>query len=87
VPINDGQWPGQAWGRQARPVACLTTVLPREVRDLRSGVKPLRRSCAGAILRNNSGPALHADSLQVGQDMYLRGGFTATGGGLMWRSI
>ena len=35
--------------------------------------------CTGAELRNDSGPALHADSLQVGQAMYLRGGFTATG--------
>ena len=32
-------------------------------------------------LRNDSGPALNADGLQVGQDMYLRGGFTATGAG------
>ena len=38
-------------------------------------------TCTGADLRNDSGPALLADSLQVGQDMYLTGGFTATGGG------
>ena len=37
--------------------------------------------CAGAELRNDSGPALAADGLQVGQDMYLSGGFTATGSG------
>ena len=37
--------------------------------------------CAGAELRNDSGPALVADSLQVGQDMYLTSGFTAIGGG------
>ena len=37
--------------------------------------------CAGASLRNDSGPALIADGLQVGQDMFLRGGFTATGSG------
>ena len=37
--------------------------------------------CDGASLRNDSGPALVADSLQVGQDMFLSGGFTATGGG------
>ena len=37
--------------------------------------------CSGAELRNDSGPALDAESLQVGQDMYLRGGFTATGSG------
>ena len=37
--------------------------------------------CNGATLRNDSGPALIADSLQVGQDMFLTGGFTATGGG------
>jgi len=37
--------------------------------------------CDGAALRNESGPALVADSLQVGRGMYLRKGFTATGGG------
>ena len=37
--------------------------------------------CTGARLGNDSGPALSADNLQVGQDMYLTGGFTATGGG------
>ncbi len=38
-------------------------------------------TCDGASLRNDSGPALHADSLQVDQDVLMRGGFTATGGG------
>jgi hypothetical protein len=37
--------------------------------------------CSGAELRNDSGPALRADGLQVDQDLFLRGGFTATGGG------
>jgi hypothetical protein len=37
--------------------------------------------CDGAELRNDSGPALVADGLQVGQAMYLRSGFTATGSG------
>jgi hypothetical protein len=37
--------------------------------------------CDGADLRNDSGPALAADSLQVGQDMFMRDGFTATGSG------
>ncbi len=37
--------------------------------------------CTGATLGNESGPALAADGLQVGQDMYLSHGFTATGGG------
>src|SRR4029077_2814597 len=37
--------------------------------------------CDGASLRNNSGPALLADDLQVGQDISLREGFTATGSG------
>src|SRR5205814_695725 len=37
--------------------------------------------CDGADLRNDSGPALVADSLQVGQNMFLRSGFTATGAG------
>jgi hypothetical protein len=38
-------------------------------------------SCDGADLRNESGPALRADGLQVDQDMFLTGGFTATGSG------
>ena len=37
--------------------------------------------CTGASLRNDSGPALNADSLQADQAVYLRGGFTATGTG------
>jgi hypothetical protein len=36
--------------------------------------------CQGAELRNDSGPALSAYSLQVDQGMFLRGGFTASGG-------
>ena len=38
-------------------------------------------SCEGASLRNDSGPALDANGLQVDQAMFLRGGFTATGTG------
>jgi hypothetical protein len=38
-------------------------------------------NCAGAHLRNDSGPAMEADNLQVDQDIFLRDGFTATGGG------
>ena len=38
-------------------------------------------SCDGAELRNDSGPALQADSLQVGESVFLRGGFIAAGGG------
>jgi hypothetical protein len=34
-----------------------------------------------AQLRNDSGPALLAEGLQVGLHLFLRGGFTATGGG------
>jgi hypothetical protein len=37
--------------------------------------------CAGAELRNDSGPALSADSLQVDQALHLTDGFTATGSG------
>jgi hypothetical protein len=37
--------------------------------------------CTGAELRNDSGPALFADSLQVDRDMILAGGFAATGSG------
>ncbi len=37
--------------------------------------------CDGAQLRNDSGPALHADRLQVDQSMLLRDGFTAAGSG------
>ena len=40
-----------------------------------------RLDCTGAELRNDSGPALHADGLQVGQGVFLRDGFTATGSG------
>ena len=35
----------------------------------------------GADLRNDSGPALFADGLRVDQDMFMRGGFRATGSG------
>ena len=38
-------------------------------------------SCAGARLRNDSGPALVAGNLQVDQDMSLGDGFTADGTG------
>jgi hypothetical protein len=34
-----------------------------------------------AELSNDSGSALFADGLQVGQNMFLSDGFTATGGG------
>jgi hypothetical protein len=37
--------------------------------------------CNGAVLRNDSGPALFARGLQVDQSMFLGGGFTATGAG------
>ncbi len=37
--------------------------------------------CRGAGLVNNSGPALFADSLKVGQALILADGFTAIGGG------
>ena len=37
--------------------------------------------CDGAVLRNDSGPALQAEGLRVGQAMYLRHGFTAAGAG------
>ena len=43
--------------------------------------------CDGAQLRNDSGPALYADRLQVDQSMFLRDGFTATGSsgyGTIW---
>ena len=35
--------------------------------------------CDGAKLRNDSGPALYADRLQVDQSMFISYGFTATG--------
>ncbi|MEB0267655.1 hypothetical protein, partial [Cryobacterium sp. 10I5] len=38
-------------------------------------------SLSGAILTNETGPALAADRVSVGGDMFLRGGFTATGHG------
>ncbi len=37
--------------------------------------------CTEASVRNGSGPALNASGLEVGQGMYLRRGFTATGSG------
>jgi hypothetical protein len=37
--------------------------------------------CTGATVVNDTGIALNADNLQVNQDMYLQGGFAATGGG------
>jgi hypothetical protein len=37
--------------------------------------------CSGAELRNDSGPALTADRLQVNRDLFLRDEFTATGSG------
>ncbi|WP_344868588.1 hypothetical protein [Amycolatopsis ultiminotia] len=38
-------------------------------------------SCQGAKLRNDSGPALHAERLQVGENVFLRDGFEAIGAG------
>jgi hypothetical protein len=35
--------------------------------------------CTEAKLRNDSGPGLHADGLQVGQNMFLSGEFTGSG--------
>ena len=37
-------------------------------------------NCIGASLHNDSGPALLAYGVQVGQDLYLTAGFAATGG-------
>jgi hypothetical protein len=37
--------------------------------------------CTDATMRNDSGPALHADSLQVDHDVFLSGGFEAVGAG------
>ena len=37
--------------------------------------------CNEATMSNDCGPALNADSLQVGQGVWLRGGFTAAGSG------
>ena len=49
--------------------------------DLRGAHIGGQLSCIGAVLRNDSGPALLADGLQVDQDMLLTDQFTATGGG------
>jgi hypothetical protein len=38
-----------------------------------------RLECDGTTVRNNAGPALHADGLQVDQGVFLRGGFEAVG--------
>ena len=40
-----------------------------------------RLECDGTTVRNNAGPALHADGLQVDQGVFLRGGFEAVGAG------
>jgi hypothetical protein len=37
--------------------------------------------CTGARMRNDTGPALHADRLQVDEGVFLRGGFEAVGAG------
>jgi hypothetical protein len=37
--------------------------------------------CGGAIMRNDSGPALDAEGLQVDQNVFLRDGFEAVGAG------
>jgi len=37
--------------------------------------------CTGATIRNDTGPALHAESLQVDHGVFLGGGFQAVGGG------
>ena len=46
------------------------------------GARISRLECDGAKLRNDSGPALFAEGLQVKQDVWLRAGFEATGSGL-----
>jgi len=40
-----------------------------------------RLECDGARLHNDAGPALHAERLQVDQDVFLRSGFEAIGAG------
>jgi hypothetical protein len=40
-----------------------------------------RLDCSGAVLRNDSGPALYADHLKVDKHALLRDGFEAVGGG------
>jgi hypothetical protein len=46
-----------------------------------AGARVGQLGCSGAQLRNDSGPALAANGLQVDQDLVLTGGFTATGSG------
>jgi hypothetical protein len=45
------------------------------------GARMARFECDGATLRNESGPALRADSLEVDQRAFLRHGFEAVGAG------
>jgi len=40
-----------------------------------------RLDCSGARIRNDSGPGLDAEGLQVDQNVFLRGGFEAVGAG------
>lgn len=63
-----------------RPGTCLQALLAGAVR-LSGAQIGGQLDCRGASLRNDSGPALAAASLAVGQAMFLANGFTAIGGG------
>jgi hypothetical protein len=49
--------------------------------NLNSAAIGANLNCDGAQMHNDTGPALFASSVQVGQGMFLRAGFTATGAG------
>jgi hypothetical protein len=75
---------------QAERLICTTLVLSRARINGHAGAGAVCLSgariagnleCEGTSLRNNSGPALYASNLEVGQAMLLRGGFTAIGTG------
>ena len=74
VNLRDGFTATRASARGVRP----TDARPGAVR-LTGGHIGGGLDCTGASLCSDSGPALSADGLQVGQDVFLRRGFTATG--------
>lgn len=82
-----GETPGTAVDA-ARLVATMLVLRDAAVRghgpdgavDVR-GARLVRLDCDGARLNNDTGPALHGDSLRVEHEIYLRHGFAARGSG------
>jgi hypothetical protein len=68
--------PAHEWGSQQRsqPPSPTTNAVSRA----RIGSQP---TASGASISNETGPALHADGLQVGSELFLRDRFNAAGEG------